>query len=303
MNRTGSNLRLYLRASLPVLWAAAVLVAAAAGKPRRALPPGVKKMVKVYKTIGGVSLKIHIFEPARRGTRKPLPAIVFFFGGGWVQGGPGQFFHHCEHLAAEGMVAMSAEYRVRNRNGTTPYECVKDGKSAIRWVRRHAAELGVDPHRIAAGGGSAGGHVAACTAVIEDHEEAGEDLSVPSVPDALILFNPVLDTTKKGFGWRRFPPGKDTELSPCHHVRPGLPPTLIFHGTADTTVPFENVRRFQRLMREAGNICEVVPFEGKKHGFFNYGRGRDHASYNATIREMDAFLRRLGWLPPAPEKP
>lgn len=223
----------------------------------------------VYKTVGDVELKMDLFEPEGLKATDQRPAIVFFFGGGWSGGSTKQFYQQAAAMAAEGLVAFSADYRVKGRNKTTPFECVKDGKSAIRWVRQHAAEFGVDPNRIVAAGGSAGGHVAACTGVIEGHEEDGEDLSISSVPNAMILDNPVLDTTEKGYGANRFKPENQTSLSPCHQVREGIVPTIVFHGTADKTVPFENAERFTTLMKEAGNECVLVPFEGKDHGFFN----------------------------------
>jgi len=246
----------------------------------------------VYKKIGDTELKLHIFECGRRGGR---PAIVFFFGGGWVSGSVQQFFPHCQHFASQGMVAISAEYRIKNKHGTTPFECVADGKTAIRYVRAHAKELGIDPAKIVAAGGSAGGHVAACTATIEGFDEDAEDKTISSKPNALVLFNPVIDTTERGYGAEKLK-GQTETLSPVHHVAGGIPPTIIFHGTADTTVPFENVERFCRKMHEAGNKCVLVPFEGKKHGFFNYTREEDHASYNATIQRAEQFLRSLGYL-------
>jgi len=106
----------------------------------------------VYKTIDGHELALHVFEPPECATNEKRPAIVFFFGGGWNKGTPSQFYPHCEHLSSLGMVAMSAEYRIKSKHGTTPFECVKDAKSAVRWIRSHADELGIDPHRIAAGG-------------------------------------------------------------------------------------------------------------------------------------------------------
>ena len=152
----------------------------------------------VYKTVGDVKLHLHIFRPTVKSSRA-RPAIVFFFGGGWRGGSPRQFQHQCRYLASRGMVAMTAEYRIRNLHGTLAHKCVSDGKSAIRWVRANARKLGIDPHRIAAGGGSAGGHVAACTGVLPGFEEKGEDTKIKSVPDALVLFNPavVLAPTKE----------------------------------------------------------------------------------------------------------
>jgi acetyl esterase len=99
----------------------------------------------VYKSIGEVKLSLHVFRPADRPKSGPeierLPAIVFFFGGGWNSGTVTQFVKHGEYLASRGMVAVVADYRVRSRHGVTPVECVADAKSAIRWVRSHAGEL------------------------------------------------------------------------------------------------------------------------------------------------------------------
>ena len=212
----------------------------------------------VYKTVDDVKLKLFCFHPDGYQPTDKRSAIVFFFGGGWNSGTAKQFFEQARFFADRGMVAMSAEYRVKKRNRTTPFECAKDGKSAIRYLRQHAEELGIDPNQIVASGGSAGGHVAACTGVIKDFDETGEDLSVSSIPNAMILFNPVLDTTAKGFGLKAVGESRQTEISPCHHVRSGIVPTLVFHGTADTTVPFENAERFTRLMKENGNVLSLI---------------------------------------------
>lgn len=251
----------------------------------------------VYKTIGDVSLKLHVFEPKNHQATAKAPAIVMFFGGGWQGGTPKQFFEQGRNLADLGMVAFSAEYRVAKKHKTTPFECVTDGKSAIRYVREHAAELGVDPEKIVAAGGSAGGHVACCTGMIDGYEQEGENLSVASVPNAMILFNPVLDTTKKGYGAKRFSKEQQTALSPCHHVQSGIVPTLVFHGTADTTVPFENATRFTRLMQDAGNDCRLEVSEGTGHGAFNgkffRPKTKDLGPFRQSSEASIKFLKSL----------
>jgi acetyl esterase/lipase/lysophospholipase L1-like esterase len=259
----------------------------------------IKPIKVVYKTIGDVELKLHIFKPPNRQSKEPLPTIVFFFGGGWVGGTPTQFYHQSDYLASRGMMAISAEYRVRSRHGTTPFECVADGKSAIRWVRANAARLDIDPDKIVAGGGSAGGHVAACTGVIEGLDEESENSNISSKPNALVLFNPAVDLmefAKKRSSDERFKRAK--EISPLQHITKADPPCIIFHGTADRTVPFDSVERFDAAMKEAGNLCRLVPFEEKGHGFFNYGRDKDNSSFNKTIAETDKFLTSLGFLKP-----
>ncbi len=215
-----------------------------------------------------------------------------------MDGTPKQFYQQAKAFAAHGLVSMSAEYRVISRHKTTPFECVKDGKSAIRWVRKHAAELGVDPERVVAAGGSAGGHVAACTGVIEGYEEEGDDLSVSSIPNAMILYNPVTDTTENGYGLSAVGQKRKTDISPCHHVRKGIPPTIIFHGTKDKTVPFENALRFSKHMEEAGNRCVLVPFENRDHGFFNgsFFRKVSDKDFTTTMEKGVEFLVDIGFL-------
>ncbi len=253
-----------------------------------------------YKTVGKTKLELHVFEPEGLKKSDRRAAIVFFFGGGWAGGDPKQFYEHSRELSKLGMVAFSAQYRVRSRNKTTPLECVKDAKSAVRWIREHATELGVDPERIVASGGSAGGHIAACTGVITGHDEEGENLKVSSQPNAMVLFNPVLDTTMEtGLAGDRFGAEFHKVLSPCHHVHDKIVPTIIYHGTADTTVPIEQVERFTRLMKEAANECVLVPFPDKGHGFFNatsFRARNDGTDYAATMKRSIEFLQQHGFL-------
>ncbi len=248
----------------------------------------------VYKKVGDVELHLHLFEPPDLRSTDKRPAIVFFFGGGWRSGSPAQFYPHCDYLASRGMVAMAAEYRVASRNGTTPFECVQDGKSAIRWVRSHAGSLGIDPVRIAAGGGSAGGHVAAAIATVPKLDEPGEETSVDCRPNALVLFNPVYDNGPEGYGYDRVKE-RYQEISPLHNIRKGMAPAIVFFGTRDKLVPVKTAKAFQRKMRAVGSRSELVLFEGEPHGFFNFGRD-DGSHYRKTIEETDKFLTSLGWL-------
>ncbi len=250
--------------------------------------------VRVYKEASDTRLALHLYYPKGHDPKKDKrPAIVFFFGGGWVGGSPKQFQPHCEYLASRGMVAMTADYRVRSRQGTTPFECVKDGKSATRWIRLHAGELGIDPERLAAGGGSAGGHVAASTGNLSGLDEAGEDLSVSSKPNALVLFNPVYDNGPKGYGHDRV---KDRykEISPMHNLRKGAPPTIVFLGDKDKLIPVSTAERYKALMEKAGSRCDLHVYAGQPHGFFNKGKPGQY--YEKTVLEMDKFLASLGWL-------
>ncbi|MFC1498972.1 alpha/beta hydrolase [Verrucomicrobiota bacterium] len=254
------------------------------------------KPVKIvtYKTIDKIKLRMHIFVPENHDPKIKSSAIIFFFGGGWSSGTPKQFYQQCRYLASRGMVAMSAEYRVKSRHGTSPFECVKDAKSAIRWVRTHAGKLGVDPNKIVSGGGSAGGHIAACTAMIENMENKGEDLSISSKPNALVLFNPVLGLTENDKNADKITE-RIRKILPADHVKEGLPPFIIFHGAEDTTVPVAAIEIFQKLMNNKGNRCEVVPFKGRKHGFFNYGRNNNEP-FNKTMELTDKFLTSRGFL-------
>ena len=273
---------------------------------RASYPPQLPDaQTQVYKTIDDVELNIYIFNPKDHSSDDSRPAIVFFFGGGWRQGSPKQFEEHCKYLASRGMVAMTADYRVSSRHGTKALQCVADGKSAIRWVRANAKRLGVDPARIAAGGGSAGGHVAACTGTIDGLDETGEDTTISSRPDCLVLFNPAVVLAPVG-DQLPFPKEKmnglmarmgiqPEKLSPYHHVSKGDPPTIIFHGTGDTTVPYRTVELFADRMKEAGNTCRLVPFEGRPHGFFNHGRN-GNTDFKATLQAMDKFLAENDFL-------
>ena len=162
------------------------------GQPRTYPPDISGARVETYKTVGDTVLKLWIFTPEGHSENDNRPAIVFFFGGGWYGGSPSHFEQHCEYLSTRGMIAIAAYYRVKSRHDVTVDTCVADAKSAMRWVRSHASRLGIDPDRIAAGGGSAGGHLAAASAILPGLDDPADDKSVSAKPNALIFFNPVV---------------------------------------------------------------------------------------------------------------
>ncbi len=253
----------------------------------------VKKEHVEYKPFDSTALEMVVYRPVVE-TEKSLPAIVFFFGGGWVSGSPGHFRLQAEYLASRGMIAICPDYRTKNSHGTSPFESVKDARTAMRFIKSRGSEMGIDTSRIFASGGSAGGHLAACTAFIDDINEESDDLSVSPVPFALILFNPVVDTGKLGYGQEKLN-GREFEISPVHHITPGAPPTLIMHGKADTTVPYENVKRFKEVMKQEGNTFILKGYRKKQHGFFNYSRNPRY--FKKTLRQTQSFIGNFITLP------
>ncbi len=299
----------FLLMALLVLVGAAGAQEAKAKRRTAAYPPSFPEaQAEVYKTAGDVKLSLYVFNPPNRKPADKRPAIVFFFGGGWRGGNPAQFHEHCKHLAARGMVAITADYRVASRHDVKAATCVADAKSALRYVRQHAARLGIDPDRLVAAGGSAGGHLAACTGTISGFDEPAEGKSASSMPNAMVLFNPALvlapveglqlDKERLASLGERMGV-EPRELSPLHHVKKSVPPTLILHGKADTTVLYSTAEAFTKAMTTAGNRCELIGYENQPHGFFNFARG-DGTHYKKTVQAMDEFLVSLGYLDALP---
>jgi acetyl esterase/lipase len=246
-----------------------------------------------------VTLDLHLFTPPGHLASDSRPAIVFFFGGGWNSGSPGQFHPHCDYLASRGMVAISAEYRVNSTHGTSPQECIKDGKSAIRWVRENAAMLGIDPARIAAGGGPAGGHIAAAAGTLAAYDEPDENLDISSRPDALVLYNPVYDNGPGGYGHSRVLDDWE-DFSPLHNIDATIPPAVVFLGTSDSLIPVSTAVTFQSLMAAAGVRSDLHLYHEQPHSFFNYDLEGDsrgpYLGFQDTLFKTDRFLTSLGYL-------
>jgi acetyl esterase/lipase len=262
------------------------------------LKPVDGKSVAVYKVTPQGELKINLYFPKDWKPSDRRAGIVFFFGGGFTNGKPSQFTTKAEYLAGRGMVAGSAEYRIKSVHHTEPDKCIEDAKSAVRWLRVNAKRLGIDPNKVLAGGGSAGGTDAVFTAYNTTFEPEGEDPSVSSKPNALVLYNPAIGTKEyKGNEKRSAEDNRRmaTFLS-AWKVAPGGPPAILFFGTDDALlIP---ARPFVKQMAAAGNRVELYTAEGEKHGFFNDRPGTPwHAS---CLRQTDLFLTSLGYLEGSP---
>jgi len=241
----------------------------------------------LYKKTPQEDMYLYLLRPEGK-SRKALPAIIYFTGGGWVNGSVDSQIANAAWFRDHGIIGITADYRVKSRHGTTPVECIRDAKSAVRYIRAHAKEFGIDPDKIIVAGGSAGGHIAACTS-ISGGDEPGEDLTISSKGNALVLHNPVLG---EGFGEAFFT--EHPEFSPILHISKGWPPTIISCGTADKTTPFAVAQKFTRLMIESGNTCELIPVKDADH---SCDWPVSNPNFLPTLKRMTQFLVEQKFIP------
>ncbi len=272
----------------------------------------------VYKRIGDEELKLQVFRPGAASLGDKRPAIVWIHGGAWVGGTTDGTAPHAAYFASRGMVAFNINYRLARPGGVTVGDCLADCRSALRYLRTHASDLGLDPDRIAVAGDSAGGHLAASLGTLSGFDNAGDDLSVSGRANAMILYNPIIDMTEGD--WIRYAVGgrsladkssprptgpADLELarslSPLFHVAPGQPPAIVLHGRADTVVPASQAERFAAASGSVGNRCDLVLYEGIGHAFVVAAYKSPEAVVVEAIRAADRFLGSLGWLEGSPQ--
>jgi acetyl esterase/lipase len=203
-------------------------------------------------------LKLDVFAPEGASAPAAQPVIVLFHGGSWVSGDKAQMEGQCRYFARQGMVAVTANYRLQGKDTG-----IVDAKIAVRWVRGHARELGIDTAKMVLGGASAGGHLATMVVV------AG----IPA--RALVLFNPAYSTAD------------DPAVEPYSRAGAGFPPTVFFYGSKDKWKPAGDSLR--RQLKKAGVDCEMWVAEGQVHGFFNKAPWKE-----ATCVKAQEFLARLG---------
>lgn len=273
-------------------------IAAARGAEQK-LEQGVVR--KVYKTIGNVSLEVFLYLPAGWRPEDRRGAVAFFHGGGWTIGATHWGDEDCRYFAQRGLVAMSFEYRLISVHGTTPVESMRDAHSALRWVRRRAGELGVDPERIAAMGFSAGGHLAAATAPgLTGFDEPDEDATIPSTSDAMLLWSaPVRFTSDSDYWFISQLRGRAEFLacSPFDHLRQGHPPVMMAQGAADTLVSPTFAQEYADRLKSLGTRCELLLYEGQDHLPWPAARRTE------VLEKMATFLTSLGFMAQKPPTP
>lgn len=227
-----------------------------------------------YGQAGGEILKLDVCVPDGPG---PFPAVILVHGGAWTRGdkSPGATNDSMAPmfgpLTRGGFAWFAINYRLAPAHRYP--DDLNDVITAIRWVKRHAAQYHIDPKRIAISGHSAGGHLAALAAV---------RVKGPDRVAAVVCFSTPFDivgTPKPGapmhpalaplFGMTNLTAkaiALETDASPIKHVRPGLPPFLIVQGTADMSVSFSQATNMLNRLSENHVPCEVIPIPGGKHG-------------------------------------
>jgi len=263
---------------------------ARAGKVETPLTlPGAETFI--YHEVQPEPMRLHVFKPKGWKADDRRPALIHFFGGGFLNGTPLQSAGQGRNAARLGLVGIAVDYRVRNRHGTDATACVADARAALHWVQTHAAELGIDPQRVVVSGSSAGGHLALWTAITRTPFGSDPTKAPLHRPVALILASAASDTSESG-GQRsdRFA-GHGLDLSPQQQMDVQMPPVLMFHGDADPTVPYKYAVALDRKLRENGNDCEFITIPGAGHSLNSEEARR-------TMREKsEAFLTRLKLLP------
>lgn len=251
-----------------------------------------------FRTIGKTELLLHVVKPSGWASTDRRPCLIAFFAGGWTRGTPKGSLGWAKWAAEHGMVGIAPDYRTKDRFQGTPEDCVSDGRAAMRWVEDHAGELGIDPSRVVCMGSSAGGHLAAWCA-IPGRGPGGDDPGAPAHPPAaLILFYPVSDTKDSGYGGTKRFDGSAERSRACSvpdRMPPVMPPSIIFHGVEDKTVPCANSIALHDKLVAAGNSSELQTFPGLGHGYLGSKYGPAGAAVVRQNKEaMERFLLKLG---------
>ncbi|MBI1355214.1 MAG: alpha/beta hydrolase fold domain-containing protein [Acidobacteria bacterium] len=296
------------------LWAAAASATAASAQQapsRPPLPAGVRlEPDLVYASTPQKELRLDLYRPEQPPAER-LPLVVWIHGGGWRNGSKEQA-RLAVPLVPQGYVVASINYRLSG-DATFPAQ-IHDCKGALRWLRAHADEYGIDPRRVGVWGSSAGGHLVALLGtsggVRELEGDVGGNLrfssavqavcdfygptdllqmdahsiskrivhDAPQSPESLLIGGPIQDH-----------PDKVARLNPISYVTPDDPPFLIVHGDKDPLVPFHQSELLEAALEKAGVPVSLYKVVGGEHG-----RGGEFGSEKLWRMAADFFELRLG---------
>jgi acetyl esterase/lipase len=287
---------------------AVVPLVAAAGPdaPPADLPVKVTRGIP-FATAGGEVLKLDVAAPTTGG---PYPAVLMLHGGAWRMGDRADLSTAAINLtanrvtpsviagvAARGYVVASASYRLAPRH---PFPAqIDDARSAVRFLRNNAKTHNIDPDRIAAGGFSAGAHLALLLA-LNPPPVADGDTSA-AVRCAVSYFGPtdlslyaaspgLEDTYMVPFLGKacKTDPTAYRVASPINFVSKAAPPVLLVHGTADFIVPIIHSERLLARLKGAGAVAELLTVPGAGHGWGGPTAAKTTA---AAVRFLDQHLK------------
>jgi acetyl esterase/lipase len=247
------------------------------GEPAQATSAAAVKVEKdvVIGKAGDIDLHCDIYKPVA-GAQKRM-ALIHLHGGGFARGSKDTLTAKLTPITARGYVSIAAQYRL---TGVAKWPAqIDDVKNAIRWTREHADSLGIDPQRIATVGYSAGGHLALFAAGADDTHLAACIAFYPAVELNKQLAETLLGTSDEA---------AMRAASPLTYVKAGFPPTVIFHGLSDVTVPPESSERLMHAIRGAGVSTELHTFTGVPHEFDTHPEFAE-----ACAPLSDFFLDRL----------
>ena len=260
-----------------------------------------------YVRAGPTGRPLHLFLFGRTDSTERRPGVVFVHGGGWQEGHPYMHMRHAHDLAERGYVTAAIRYRLHPETGIEG--ALEDVRAAIRWMRVSHAEIGLDPQRLAIGGGSAGGHLAAFAALTAegpegqgdsggsgDSGDSGDSDAMDSSVCAAFLWYPVTDLDVgchqdlHDFVAGMCPnPGRRRALSPIEQVRHGAPPIVSITGGADVVTTLPMVEAFHRRLSDAGVPNHLEVFEGRGHAF-DFAPEEWPGSFACFSRHLDAYL-------------
>jgi acetyl esterase len=246
----------------------------------------------VYKTSAGKERRMEIFFPPNHDPAKSkVPGMIFFHGGAWLGGSLAEFRRTCAYFASRGLVCATANYQMLKikkaevaklpAGETHKRVCVIDAKSAIRWFKQHADELGIDPARIITGGTSAGGHISALATMNPDLNDPTDPKGIDTTVVAYIWVNPAFSR-----GDKRFP-----EIDLMRYLKDDLPPSIVFWGENDNWKKGWNIA-YEKWRSLGTKTIDLKIAPGEKHGFWNHSA----QWHTVMLIETDNFLVKHGFL-------